>query len=120
MRIAIALLLLLNAADFALTRFLCAGETGVYEANPVAAWWLLNYGWLGLAGFKLATVLLVVGIATLLMRRRPRLGQGVLGLGCAAAAIAVLVGGYLAGTAGHRDRHLPAAQATAHPEARPL
>src|SRR5260370_15050729 len=117
MRIAIALLLLLNAADFALTRFLCAGETGVYEANPVAAWWLLNYGWLCLAGFKPATVLLVVGIATLLMRRRPRLGQGVLGLGCAAGAIAVVVGGYLAGTAGQRDRQLAAAEASDDAEA---
>src|SRR5260370_4530256 len=111
MRIAIALLLLLNAADFALTRFLCAGETGVYEANPVAGWWLVQYGWVGLAGFKFATVLLVVGIATLLIRRRPRLGRAVLGLGCAAAAIAVLVGGYLAATAGQRDRQLAAAEA---------
>jgi hypothetical protein len=117
MRIAIALLLLLNAADFALTRFLCAGETGVYEANPVAAWWLLHYGWLGLAGFKFATVLLVVGIATVLMRRRPRLGRGVLALGCAAAAIAVFVGGYLAGTAGLRDRQLAATEASDDAEA---
>src|SRR5260370_17817760 len=101
MRIAIALLLLLNAADFALTRFLCAGETGVYEANPVATWWLVHYGWVGLAGFKFATVLLVVGIATLLIRRRPRLGRAGFGLGLPAAAIAVLGRGYFAPPTGH-------------------
>jgi len=104
--LSIVVLLLLNAADFAVTWFLCQDTGDVYEANPVAAWWLQCFGWLGLAGFKAALVLAVVGIAVLLIRHRPRAAWVVLGLGCAAATFAVLAGARLAYSAEDRGREL--------------
>jgi hypothetical protein len=104
--LSILVLLLLNAADFALTRLLCQESGGAYEANPVAAWWLMRFGWLGLAGFKAALVFAVVGIAVLLIRHRPKAAWAVLGVGCVAAAFAVFAGARLAYSAEERSREL--------------
>ena len=47
------LFILLSLVDLALTWWLLAHSYGqVYEANPVARWWLMRYGAAGLAGFK--------------------------------------------------------------------
>jgi hypothetical protein len=62
----------LSVTDFVQTYALIESTGGVvYEANPVAAGWLDQYGWTGLAVYKAAAVLLVVGTIGLLVRRRP-------------------------------------------------
>ncbi len=86
----------LGATDFALTWYLFrAGGGAVREANVVAAWWLARYGWLGLAGFKAATMALAAGSGVLVFLRRPATGHRVLGFACLALAAVVLYSGYL-------------------------
>jgi hypothetical protein len=81
---------LLSAADLALTWWLLGHSDGqVYEANPVARWWLTRFGWLGLAGFKAAVVLLVVALTAVIAPSRPRSAGRLLGLGCACLAVVV-------------------------------
>jgi hypothetical protein len=91
------LFVLLSVADLGLTWWLLtrAGDS-VYESNPLAAWWLANAGWLGLAAFKVGLVLLVLGLVALLGRLRPRAGSSVLGFGCAILALVVCYSSVLA------------------------
>ena len=94
----------LSLADLALTRFLLERAGGsAYESNPVAAWWLSSFGWPGLAGFKLAVILLAAALAVIVSRRRPRAGGRVLAFGCSALLAVVLYSGALAGGAGAGD-----------------
>lgn len=88
---------LLSTADFALTwHLLGRGEAACYEANPVANWWLLRFGWAGLAAFKAATVL-VAGLLTIMVaRRRPVAAQRLLIFGCAVVGAVVMYSGALA------------------------
>jgi hypothetical protein len=87
----------LSAADFALTWWLIDHTNGhAYEANPVAGWWLAQAGWLGLAFFKAAVVALVLTIAVVVSRARPRAAGRLLWLGCACL---VAVVGYSAALA---------------------
>ena len=73
----------LSAADFALTFSLIEGSRGeAFEANPIAAVWLEEHGWAGLAAFKAAGVLVFLGTIVLLVRRRPRVAAGLVALGC--------------------------------------
>jgi cytochrome bd-type quinol oxidase subunit 2 len=44
----------------------------VYESNPLAATWLKNYGWGGLAIFKALTTLVVAAIVLIIRRHNPR------------------------------------------------
>jgi hypothetical protein len=82
---------LLSLADLSMTCWLLGNSGGqTYEANPLARWWLSRHGWLGLAGFKLACVLAVLGLAAVISRHRPRAGTRVLTFGCAALAAVVL------------------------------
>jgi len=91
---------LLSAADFGLTWWLLSGAEGhAYEANPVAGWWLARFGWLGLACFKAAVVALVLALATLITRYRPRAAGRVLKLGCCCLAAVVLYSAALGGSA---------------------
>jgi hypothetical protein len=88
---------LLSLADLALTWALIQQGMGqVYEANPVAAWWLRNHGWVGLATFKAFAVLSGIGLGAAISRRQPVAGGRILALGCAATAAVVLYSGYLA------------------------
>ena len=81
---------LLSLADLALTWWLLGHSGGeVYEANPVARWCLAKHGWAGLACFKAFVVLLVVGLAAVIARSRPRAAGRLLGLGCAGLAVVV-------------------------------
>lgn len=83
---------LLSLMDLVLTWWLLTRFQGkVYESNPIAAWWLENLGWLGLAAFKAACVLTFLVLVALIWRHRPRVGTHLLHLGC---AILVLVVGY--------------------------
>ena len=95
----LSLLGILTGMDFVLTWHLLHIKTGVIlEGNPLAAWWLEHGGWSGLAGFKMATAGTAGGLALLIFRHRPRTGQRVLALACAALAAVVLYSGYLSAT----------------------
>jgi hypothetical protein len=84
----LALFVALSACDFVFTYLLVEGGGGeVYEANPVAAGWLTDHGWLGLAAFKAAAVLVVVGAVGLIARRKPAVGVALACLGCLATAV---------------------------------
>ncbi len=78
------LFLFLSVLDYALT-WLLLRRDGADEANPLAAWWLDQHGWLGLAAFKIAAVL-----AAIIARRRRDLARRVLGFACATATVVVL------------------------------
>jgi hypothetical protein len=83
-----ALFVLLSLADLALTCWLLGRSGGqVYEANPVASWWLTQHGAAGLACFKGAVVLLVLGLAVVISRSRPCVAGRVLGFGCASLVV---------------------------------
>lgn len=90
------LFVLLSVADLTLTCWLIGRSDGrVIEANPVARWWLDTGGWIGLAGFKVAIVTLVLTLAAFLARVRPRAANRVLGFGCVAVGLVVLHGLWL-------------------------
>ena len=77
------LFVLLSLLDLALTCWLLGHSEGqVYEANPVARWWLLRYGAAGLAGFKGAVVLFVLTLVTFIARREPRAAGRILNFAC--------------------------------------
>jgi hypothetical protein len=103
---------LLNLSDLGLTWYLLrAGGGAVYESNPVAAWWLGHFGWVGLAGFKAATMALTAGLGVLIFLRRPAAGHRVLGFGCAALAAVVLYSAYLCHDLSRRPAGLDADEA---------
>ena len=61
----LSLFLFLSLTDLFLTwRLLLQSHGQVYESNPIADWWLSNYGWSGLAAFKIAMALSVAVLAT--------------------------------------------------------
>jgi hypothetical protein len=92
----LALFAALNLADLALTWHLVGrGGGAAYESNPVAAWWLVSFGWAGLAGFKLAAVGVVAALALVVSRSRPRVGGRLLAFGCSALLGVVLYSGFL-------------------------
>jgi len=103
----IVLFAMLSIADLALTRVLFHRAGGaVYEGNPVAAAWLENHGWAGLALFKGLCVALVLTTALVIWLRRPQIGADVLTFACAVTAatdlysanLLVRIGQSLAGT----------------------
>src|SRR5690349_18620406 len=90
----------LGLADLLLTSYLLRTEYGsVYESNPVARWWLARWGWAGLAGFKLAIILLVIASVKLIARYRPRTATHVLSFACGATALVIGYSCTLLGTA---------------------
>jgi hypothetical protein len=50
----------------------------LFEINPIAAWWLHNYGWMGMALFKLGVTVLLGAAMAVIAWRRPRTGERVL------------------------------------------
>jgi hypothetical protein len=82
----------LSLLDLCLTWSLVEYSYGcAYEANPAAAWILNEFGWFGVAVFKLVCTATVVFLGIWISRRRARLG-GV--LFAAASAILLFVTGY--------------------------
>jgi hypothetical protein len=69
----------------------------VYESNPIAQWFLGQCGWVGLAGFKAAAVLVVGVLSAVISLRRPRTGGTILSFGC---AVLMIVVGYSTSLAG--------------------
>ncbi len=90
------LFVVLSLVDLALTFFL-VGQSGggAYEWNPVASWWLVRFGWAGLAGFKLSIVLVIAGLTLVISWRRSRTAGQVLGFGCVALLAVIVHGGLL-------------------------
>jgi hypothetical protein len=66
------------------------GTAGVYESNPIAAWWLASYGWGGLVAYKLAILMVVGGLVAGIARWRPRTGELILVFACGAQSTVVL------------------------------
>jgi hypothetical protein len=86
--IGLALFVALSVTDFALTYALIQVSGGaVYEANPVAAVWLEQYGWNGLAGFKAATVVVFLAAVATLARRSRWLATWVAACSCTAVLL---------------------------------
>jgi hypothetical protein len=83
--------MLLSAVDFALTKWLVQ-DSGheAYESNPVAQWWLTQFGWHGLAGYKISNVLIVIGMSRIVSAKRPQLSRQILGFACAATGVVVV------------------------------
>ena len=109
----------LTAADLLLTwRLLTVGLTSVYEGNPLAAWFLVRFGWAGLVLFKLGTALLTGGSAVAISSRRPRAGCGVLAFGSAILSGVVLYSSALLGIARELGDDVRAAQAAEADERR--
>jgi hypothetical protein len=90
----------LGLIDLALTCYLLQAAPGqVYEGNPIARWWLLRCGWVGLAGFKVAVVLLVLTAVQGIARSRPRTAARVLTFACGATALVICYSCILLGSA---------------------
>jgi hypothetical protein len=86
----------LSLMDLTLTWWLLGHTNGVVaEGNPVASWWLARFGWHGLAGFKIALMLLLGAIVAVISFRQPRAGGGVLIFGCAILLCVILYSGWL-------------------------
>jgi hypothetical protein len=81
----------MSLSDLVLTWFLLnRNGGGAYESNPVAAWWLEQFGWPGLIAFKLLVSVVAV-LAVILIARRSLLAAGsILSVACA-ALLGVLV-----------------------------
>jgi hypothetical protein len=93
----------LSLGDLALTSHLLAPRDGqIFEANPIARWWLDGFGWAGLAGFKVAMVLLVCGLALAISRYRPSAGRRLITFACSTVAAVLAYSVCLAGTGGAR------------------
>jgi DNA-directed RNA polymerase specialized sigma24 family protein len=85
------LFLIVSLADLALTCWLLRHSDGqIYEANPIARWWLVRFGAAGLACFKGAVVLLVLTLADFIARRRPRAAGRILVFGCVSTVLVVV------------------------------
>src|SRR5262249_47171337 len=85
------LFVLLSLVDLALTCWLLGHYEGqVYEANPVASWWLVRYGAIGLAGYKGGVLLLVMTFVTFIDRRKPRAAGRILIFGCVSLVLVAL------------------------------
>jgi hypothetical protein len=86
---------LLSGADLLLTWWLLDHSAGVFESNPLACWWLARYGWLGLAAFKASVATLVLVLAVVVCRHRPRVAGRLLQFGCGTLVLVVLYSGSL-------------------------
>jgi hypothetical protein len=92
----LSLFAVLSLADLALTCFLLGRPGGgAYEWNPVASWWLVRFGWAGLAGFKLGIILLIAILILAVSRNRPRAAERLLAFGCAALLAVIVYSGSL-------------------------
>jgi hypothetical protein len=101
----LALFAVLSVLDLALTWYLLQGRPGRFrEANPVAQWWLVNFGWVGLSAFKVGLVLFAASAALFVARHRPRAGGALLSFACLATTVVVVYsGGLVASACGQPD-----------------
>lgn len=92
----------LSAADFILTFALLKLSDGIaYESNPIAAACLDQHGWLGLAAFKSALVLVFVASVGYIMTKRKQVGACLAVYGCAMLCSVLIHSQQLIGEARH-------------------
>jgi hypothetical protein len=97
----LGLFIALSGLDWLLTWQLLHHDSGlVYEGNPIASWWLMSGGWLGLSLFKFGIVVLVGGLCALISLYRPRTGGKVLTFACSVLVVVILYSSSLAGYVG--------------------
>lgn len=93
LRIGVVFFLLLSVADFLLTwRLISAANSEIDEINPVASWVLANFGWMGLAAYKLTLVSGIACLVTVIANRKKAVGTSVMMFGCGAQASIVITG----------------------------
>jgi hypothetical protein len=81
--LALVLYVILGAIDFIDTYVLIkSGDGTVYESNPVAATWLKDYGWKGLAVYKVAITSVLVLTVLIIRRHRPQLAAVLATVAC--------------------------------------
>ncbi|HEV8062143.1 MAG TPA: DUF5658 family protein [Gemmataceae bacterium] len=86
-------LIALSIFDLILTYFLlCSYSADVYEANPVAEWFLMRWNILGMTFFKFTLVAVVIVSSEIIERHRPRWGNYVLTFACMAVGLVVYQG----------------------------
>jgi hypothetical protein len=97
--------------DLLQTWLLVQGLGSAYEANPLAAVVLAQFGWIGLALFKASSVVAVLGLALAIQRWHSQAAVGLLRLGCGVLALVLGHGLLLAGgSAGERAEAAQTAQ----------
>ncbi|XZE21453.1 DUF5658 family protein [Pirellulaceae bacterium SH449] len=79
--------ILVNVLDIVLTNVLL--QRGAMEANPIANFVFIQFGFAGMIAFKLASVVFVCLAAQLIARKSPSKARGLLWFGC------ILVGAVL-------------------------
>ncbi len=86
-------LIALSIVDLMLTYLLlCCFSAEVYEANPVAEWFLMRWNILGMTLFKFTLVAVVIVSSEIIERHRPRWGNYVLTFACVAVGMVVYQG----------------------------
>lgn len=92
----------LSVADFILTFALLKLSDGIaYESNPLAAACLDRHGWIGLAAFKAALVLVFVSTVGFVATRKKWVGAMLAIYGCSMLAGVVMYSQQLIGEARH-------------------
>ncbi len=86
-------LIALSILDLILTYvLLCCYSADVYEANPVAEWFLTRWNILGMTLFKFTLVAIVIVASEIIERHRPRWGNYVLTFACMAVGLVLYQG----------------------------
>jgi hypothetical protein len=99
--------LLLSIADLYLTwRLVSQGDGRLLESNPVASYWLSNYGWSGMIAFKLGMVVLIGTLAGLIAWRRPRTSELMMTFACGAQSAVAVYSIFLASTLGDSSANI--------------
>jgi hypothetical protein len=103
----LTLFAVLSLADLILTRLLLDSSHGlVYESNPIAHAWLISYGWVGLAFFKIALMLVVDAVAVFLYFSRPAAARQILNFACVSVGVVVVYSWVLVGRTDHHPTEL--------------
>jgi len=83
-----------SAADIFMTWILLT-VGGFVESNPVARYFLDNWGRFGFVGFKFAMVLFICLIAQVIATKKPAIARGILTFGTVVVFLVVLYSGSL-------------------------
>ncbi len=75
------LFVLLNMMDLFVTR-MGMDKKGMVEANLLPKWFLLQFGFGGFMAYKIVLTILVIVLAEVISRKRPRWAFGVMVFGC--------------------------------------
>jgi Domain of unknown function (DUF5658) len=81
-------LIAVSVADLLMTFLLLRTSHTFYESNPVAQWFFHRWNMAGMTFFKFSVLGIVIVLAEIIERRRPRWGKAVLAVGCVAAGFA--------------------------------